>query len=57
MALRWRAGDKVTLPASALEELSKQDALTKGPMLFRVGRTMATTDAQALRDAGSGADG
>lgn len=29
-------GDKLTLPPSALDQLTKQDALAQGPMLFRV---------------------
>jgi hypothetical protein len=31
-------GDKLTLPPSALDALTKQDALAQGPMLFRVTR-------------------
>lgn len=31
-------GDKLVLPPSALDQLTKQDALAQGPMLFRVTR-------------------
>ena len=36
-------GDKITLPPSALESLTKQDALAQGPMLFQVSLVAAPT--------------
>lgn len=43
-------GDKLTLPPSALDMLTKQDALAQGPMLFRVTTTTTarTTHAGVL---------
>lgn len=39
-------GDKLQLPPSALDQLTKQDALAQGPMLFRVTRLLGGSEAR-----------